>query len=318
MHFERDLQVKLNTRYRRLYKTDYDVFGRQAAFFRQFILSSPALRAIVENLDRLEPDLDPAQWVSEKFTWQEYDWPESEAGRAKVVWYLLGGWADGTLRPIDVAHSFSSGGNVNASLREMTEQTVEPFVEYLEEHLGSESEMLHLLERFKRRVEAFDQDELWTAYNADTKKGEAVYDRHLRKFLFDQGVDYPFSQPASASGKADVVGEIHTDDPLVCEVKLYDGDNYGVPYVAKGLTQAVAYAHDYGKTVAHLVVFNLADHGLQIPSDDDAKAWPPRLHVSGVTVYVVVVSGKPLPSASKRGRSQPKVASRGELVGSDG
>jgi hypothetical protein len=200
------------------------------------------------------------------------------------------------------------------SIRIVTESTVEPFVEYLEERLGSESEILYLLERFKRRLEAFDQDELHRQYEANTRQGEDVYDRYLRKFLFDQGVDYPFSQPASASGRADVVGDIDGDDPLVCEVKLYDGDQYGIPYISKGLNQAVEYAHDYGKTVAHLVIINLSEHSLQLPSDEDPKLWPPRLHVSGVTVYLVVVRALPLPSASKRGRSTPKIVKREDLV----
>jgi hypothetical protein len=196
----------------------------------------------------------------------------------------------------------------------MTEAAIEPLIEYLEERLGSESEVLYLLERFKRRIEAFDHEELYRAYQANTRQGEAVYDRYLRKFLFDQGVDYPFSQPASASGQADVISELEGDDPLVCEVKLYDGDKYSVSYVGKGLNQAVEYAHDYGKTVAHLVIINLSEHGLQLPSDEDPKLWPPRLNVSGVTVYLVAVRGLPLPSASTRSRPAPKVVKREDLV----
>jgi hypothetical protein len=95
---------------------------------------------------------------------------------------------------------------------------------------------------------------------------------------------------------------------------LYDGEQYGIPYVSKGLNQAVEYAHDYGKTVAHLVIINLSEQSLQLPSDEDPKLWPPRLHVSGVTVYLVVVRALPLPSASKRGRSTPKIVKREDLV----
>jgi len=315
MHFERDLQVRLNQRYRRLYKTDGNGYDREIGYFRQFVLSSPALRSIVDSLSRLEPDLDPEQWIKDNFNLRGYDWPDSEAGRAKVVWCLINQWADGKAEAWQAGNSFSSESNINAILRDVTEQAIEPFVEYLHEKLGTESEILYLLERFKRRVEAFDQDELYAAYVKDTARGENIYDRHLRKFLFDQGVDYPFSQPQSASGKADVVSDVHTDDPLVCEVKLYDASQYGVPYVAKGLSQAVSYAHDYGKTVAHLVVFDLSDKGIQVPTDEDVRSWPPRLHVNGVTVYIVIVKAKPLPPASERKKAAPRVVRRDELVG---
>jgi hypothetical protein len=313
MRYEQGLQIRLRERYRRLFKTGYEVYSREASYFRQFILGTPALRAIVETLERSEPDLDPDQWVADHFDNQGYDWPPSETGRAKVVWRLINRWADGE-DAFNLSHSFSHERNIDSALRIVTESTVEPFVEYLEERLGSESEILYLLERFKRRLEAFDQEELHRLYQENTRKGEDVYDRYLRKFLFDQGIDYPFSQPASASGRADVVSDVDGDDPLVCEVKLYDGEQYGIPYVSKGLNQAVEYAHDYGKTVAHLVIINLSEQSLQLPSDEDPKLWPPRLHVSGVTVYLVVVRALPLPSASKRGRSTPKIVKREDLV----
>jgi len=314
VRYERDLQVKLQGRYRRLFKTDSQTaFIREMSYFRTFLLNSPLLNAIIENITTSEPELDPAKWLTEHSSRGDYDWPESEVGRAKVVWHLMNVIADGE-DPFRIGFLFSTSTKLSALLRDLTEHAVEPFVEYLEERIGSESELLYTLERFTRRLEWFDQDELYRAYEEDTKRGEAGYDRYFRRFLFDQGIDYPFSQPHSASGNADVVSGIEGDDPLVSEVKLYDGDQYGVSYLAKGFTQALSYAHDYSKTVAHLIVINLSEHGLQFPSDEPVGIWPPRLHVEGVTVYIVTARAKPLPSASKRGTSAPKVVTREQLV----
>lgn len=314
MRYERDLQVKLQERYRRLYKADMDAYNQEAAYFRTFVQRSPALKAITENIATSEPDFDADEWTSENFGHQIYAWPDSEVKRAKVVWRLINRWANGE-NILMLTTSFSLESNINAALRDMTEKAVEPFIEYLQEQLGSASEVLYMLERFTRRFEAFDQGELYEKYERDTKHGEDLYDQHLRKFLFDQGIDYPFSQPASASGEADVVSGLEGDDPLVCEVKLYEPDKrYGVPYVAKGFQQAISYAHDYGKNVAYLVIFNLTDHGLQLPTDEDAKPWPPRLHVEGVTVYMVTVHAKPRVSASRRGKSNPRVVQHHDLV----
>jgi hypothetical protein len=306
VRYERDLQVRIRERYRRLFKTDHDVYRREAQYFRTFILDVPALRAIVESIGRSEPELDPDQWIAEKFEWQSYDFPETELGRAKVVWRLLERFADGSSDAFQTAHSFSYEQNINASVREMTEKLVEPFIEFLEERLGSESEVLYLLERLKSRIEAFDQKELYSAYQADTRHGEVAYDRYVRKYLFDQGIDHPFSQPRSASGEADIVSGLDGQDPLVEETKLYDGGDYGISYVAKGFNQAVQYAQDHGKTVAHLVVINLSDHNIGLPSDEEPSIWPPRLHTSGVTVYMVAIRAKPLASASRRGKQTTK------------
>ena len=314
MRYERDLQVRLRERYRRLFKTDYHVYDGEASYFRRYILGVPALRAIIENVGRAEPNVDPDKWIEERFTYSGYEWPDTEIGRAKIVWRLIERLADEDADVVQVGRSFSHETNMNAIARDLTEKAIEPFVEYLEERLGSESEVLYLLERLKRRIEAFDQEELYAKYEADTQHGEETYDRYIRKFLFDQGIDNPFSQPRSASGEADIVSGLDGDDPLVEETKLYNGEGYNVAYVAKGFNQAVQYAQDHGKTVGHLVVVNLSDHNLQLPSDEDPSIWPPRLHVAGVTVYMVVVRGRPLPSASKRGRQATKTVTRDELV----
>jgi hypothetical protein len=274
VRYERDLQVRLRERYRRLFKTDYQVYGREANYFRQYALGVPALRAIIDSVVRAEPDLDADEWIEKRFTYGSYEWPDTEAGRAKLAWRMIERMATGKSEAVGLAHSFSYERNINAGVREMTEKAIEPFIEYLEERIGSESEVLYLLERLKRRIEAFDQEELYAKYGTDTQHGEETYDRYIRKFPFDQGIDNPFSQPRSASGEADIVSGLDRNDPLVEETKLYDGECYNVAYVAKGFNQAVQYAQDYGKTVGHLVVVNLSDHNLQLPSDEEPSIWP--------------------------------------------
>ncbi|MFI1354856.1 hypothetical protein ACH4TV_14975 [Streptomyces sp. NPDC020898] len=315
MRYEHNLQAKLKQKYGLVYGAHHDAYKHEIRYLRDFIQKSPALRAITETLENSNTEINPAEWVRDNFRTRSFSWPDTESGRAKIIWWFIQRWADGA-DPFGVAQSFSVSKYLDVILREMTEQTVRPFVEYLMEQLGSASEVLYMLERFARRLEWFDQAELYAKYGADTKHGEDTYDTHLRKFLFDQGIDYPFSQPKSASGQVDVVSGLDGDDPLVCEVKLYDTSRkgYGVPYVAKGFRQALDYAHDYSKSVAYLVTFNLSDQGLQMPTDEVTKPWPPRLHVDGVTVYLVTVNAKPLPSASKRGKASPRVVTRDELV----
>jgi len=316
MRYERNLQAQLRERYRQLFKVGFTTYKREMEYFRKYILGIPALSAIVNAIQRAEPDLDPDKWYSEKFQKRDYDFPESEIGRAKVIWRIIERIASGDLDAVQVSFVFpDSTPNKNARMRLVTEQLIEPFLNFLEYRIGTESDMLYLLDKVKRRIEFFDKERLYEeSMAANGRHREGVYDRYVRQFLFDQGIDYPFSQPRSASGEADIVGGLETDDPLVSEIKLYDGDSYGVPYLAQGFNQALQYAKDYGKTSAYLLIMNLSDQNLHMPSDEDVQIWPPRLHSTGVTVYVVVVRAKPLPSASRRDKQTTKRVSRDDLI----
>jgi hypothetical protein len=203
---------------------------------------------------------------------------------------------------------------MDSGARTATEAVVEPFIEYLQERIGQASDVLYLLERYVRRVEWFEQERLWQAYQADTRHGEDVYDKDLRGFLFDQGIDFPFSQPKSASGLSDVVANVESDDPLVCEVKLYDGESYSKAYLAKGVQQVTNYARDYGKTMAYLTIINLTPKMLKLPTDGGPKEWPPRIDVAGVTVFLVHVRGLPQASASTRGAADVVTLSKDDLL----
>jgi hypothetical protein len=287
-------------------------------YFRDFIHGKPALRRLVESIAASEPSFDPLDWFKKNAQERgRFDWPTTELARAKLVWTIINRLADGTDRSLKLATGFSLESNLNAAHRELTERVFEPFVEYLQTKLSDDGEILHLLERYKRRVEWFEQSRLYETYKADTKRGEKIYDADLRKFLFEQGIDYPFSAPDSPSGRVDVLANIADEDPLVCEVKLYGADQYGVPYLAKGFKQAVRYARDYHKVFGHLVIFNLSDETLDLPTDDESKGWPPRVEIGGHIIYMVVIQALPLESASTRGKLEPRRVTKRDLLGEE-
>lgn len=317
MKYRQDLQVRLQERYRRLYKANINNANEQFQYFLAWIDAEPELHALVESIDRACPDFDSAAWYKtegEQSRRGAFRLPPKEAEMAKLVLWIVRRIATGEFSAVDVAWTFSSERNGNDALREFTTSHVEQLVEYLNERLIVGSDMLHLLERYARRVKWFEKERLRSEYDGDTRRGEKSLEKDLRRFLFDQGVDYPFTQAASPSGQADVLAGLDSDDPLTCEVKLFDDDRYNVAYLAKGLNQAVRYAEDYGKTEAQLVIFNLSSRSLQLPTDGELKSWPPRLHVANITVFLVVVDIGARPSASKAGSAEPLAISRGDLV----
>jgi hypothetical protein len=127
----------------------------------------------------------------------------------------------------------------------------------------------------------------------------------------------PFSQARSASGESDLLSDLDSDDPLVCESKVFDGANRDKRHLASGVHQAIQYANDYSKDVAYLVVVNISGRPLALPTDGDPKQPPPYLDVAGVRVHLIAVRAKPTASASKLGRPAPITVTRDNLVDPD-
>ncbi|MGA3122621.1 MAG: hypothetical protein ABSF69_17790 [Polyangiaceae bacterium] len=287
-------------------------------YVHDLLEKSPRFRAVFGLLVANTADFDVDGWVQNRvFSAKQtcHEWPASEGQRLRVLHRIA--VVSATLEnvnPVDVGRLLGYSSNLDHQVQAFTRHVLVPLVEYLQTCLGTESEILHHLERMRRQVEWFEQERLYEQFSVDPSKGEGLYDRRVREFLFSEGIDFPFSQPSGPSGKPDVVGRLDTKDPLVCEIKLYDARRYGVPYLQQGVGQAIRYAHDYGKASAHLVIFNLSDERLQLPSDEPADASPPRLLVEGVTVFMVVVQAKPLPSASRDRHRELREIPRGQLI----
>lgn len=253
------------------------------------------------------------------------NWPSrTEAGRASLAWQLMlrvardspppFGQIGGLVQVYASAFSLASGANIHAKAHQFVERIIGPLIEFLEQQVGAEGSVLYVLERYVRRVEWFDWPELHGRFNEDTRRGEEVYDRDLRRFLFTEGIDMPFSQARSASGLSDVLSELDTDDPLVCELKIFDGDARGKRHLASGVNQAIQYAQDYGKTVAYLVIINLSGRALELPSDGRADDWPPHVETAGVRVHLIAVRALPTATASRQGRAAPVIVTRADLI----
>lgn len=203
---------------------------------------------------------------------------------------------------------------IDDNARMLTERVLAPLLDYLSERVGRDSNLLYVLERYVRRVEWFERERLFTEYKAMQSTGEKVYDRDLRKFLFSEGINMPFSQASSASGLSDVLTDLDGDDPLVCEVKLFTGDKRGV---SAGVNQVVHYAQDHSKSSAYLVIINLTGRPLQLPSDGPEGVLPRYLDLSGVRTYLIPVRALPQESASKLGTATPVIFTRENFIEPD-
>lgn len=165
---------------------------------------------------------------------------------------------------------------------------VVPFAYYIFEQIEDNSSVLYMLNRYKHRAQWFFRKELLNLYLNDTSKGEDNLTRDLHLFLFDQGIEYPFSTPLSSKGRVDLVGNLHTKDPLVLEVKLFRKESgYDKAYIRKGLVQAYNYAQDYNKRVGYLLVYNLDDIWIEFENNSKNEKM---IRVEDKVIYIIVVN----------------------------
>ncbi len=205
------------------------------------------------------------------------------------------------------------GSGWEASRSIMVETLITPIVYFAHDELDRSSSIIFLLEKYKCRMEWFTKTKLVDQYDSLDKNYEQLLEDDLRLFLFDQGIEYPFSTPKSTSGRADIIGEIETNDPLVLEIKIIDGGKgYGKPRIRDGFTQIVKYTNDYLKDVGYLVIFNFDDIEIDFGSLDSTKVFPPRFQFGNKTYYFIVINMFIGESASKSGKTK-----RMEINGAD-
>ena len=318
MFFLHNLRVRLQERRNRLYRTDFRTYDAELRYLLQFLDENTYIRSLLATLDA-STSVDFEQWATELSDMREAQFPENEEGRAKVCYGILRRCVDDERGNMTLGWGqyFSSETNFNELLRDFTEAVVDPFVNFLHDQIDDGGSVLYLIERFKRKAEWFRRKELYFLYQGDTSVGEASLDQELRASLFEGGIDYPFSQPSSPSGEADIVALLGSDDPLVLEIKVFDPDrSKDKRHLRQGFHQVLRYANDYNQSLGYLVIFNCSDRQLVIATEEATGAeFPPRITYGGKTFFVMTIDIHPdTVSASKEKPSSRQFMDYKELV----
>jgi hypothetical protein len=168
-----------------------------------------------------------------------------------------------------------TGGNERgqARINSFNEEYTIPFLSILKNKINDSSSELILLQKFAKRVEWFTKNEVIKLYHSIEKHGEfeKILENQIRLYLFDNGHDFPISNPSSPSGRADIISFHKKLEPLVIEVKIYDKNKgYNLNKIKEGFRQSYHYALDYKTKSANLVVFVFDDVKLK-PIDTDGN-----------------------------------------------
>ena len=309
-----NLKVDLAKRRTRLYDAGYFSYHSELRYFLQFLHQNHYTRSLIDIL-LVCPTVSIDEW-REKAVKGRVEFPSSEEERAAVCYGLLTRCQheERNETALKLGFVFGQGAYSNPEtalgpiIRKFTETIVYPFIDYINDQIDDIGNVLYMLERFKVKAEWFRRESLYSLYTSNTTVGEVNLDQELRANLFDGGVDYPFSQPSSPSGKADVVALLGSDDPLVLEVKVFDPNRKkGKSHLRQGFHQVFKYAGDYNQEVGYLVIFNCSNGPLVISPDDASEPEiPPRITYGGKTFFVIVVDIKP----SKIGASKENTGKR--------
>ncbi|MDP4238646.1 MAG: hypothetical protein Q8904_04140 [Bacteroidota bacterium] len=215
----------------------------------------------------------------------------------------------------DFRYLLDVGRDYNDTLEYFKDNIVSPLLDYIHDQLDKVSHVLYILEKYKLRTEWFTRKDLLAKYKSADKSYEELLEEDLRLFLFDQGINYPFSTPKSASGRADVVSLIDTSDPLVLEIKIYDSSKgYRKERIQGGFAQTVKYTHDYHKDTGYLVVFNMDNLEIEIEGKEADNKWPNRFIFNSKTYYIIFINMNSDVSASKQGVLKKETVLLEELI----
>jgi hypothetical protein len=244
---------------------------------KEFCEETPTIAQVVHQLPDIPYDFE--------MDWREISamWPSGIQGYG-VRWSAICQVVEGGTQMVSTAW-LQIGDRESIGLQKWATIFVVPLAQYILDQLEVASSILYLLLRYKRWAEWFEAARLRQVYD---NEGEDGLDRDVRRFLFENGIDYPFSQPRSPGGQVDIVAGLETNDPLVLEVKVWDSNkSYGINRVRDGLRQVMNYVSQYGKDRGYLLVFNVDVEPLHFTTEQPTTEWPPRLMLGGRTYFFV-------------------------------
>lgn len=297
-----NLRYKLQKRVRRVNSSEYQVFHYVLKQFWGFLQDQPILVGIMESIE-VQAHLVESD-VNRIFDSRDAIVFESELENTVACFLVLKRCveSDDDHAEINVAHNYSHESKYNEVLESFKDIFVEPFYDFLDEHLDDSSLLLSLLVKYKHKCEWFQRESLLKTWEADIRRGEKKLAMHLYEYLYDQGINFSI-EPASASGEADAVSSQQGEEPLIADVKIFNPDkSKGKDYIAKGFRQVYDYTLDHNEPVGYLIIFKTCEEELKFNLPDSAQSTPFVKHNNKTIFFLVVDVYAYEVSASKRGK----------------
>lgn len=315
MYYNHNLRTDLQEWKNRLYRASYQQLPNQLKYFFDNVKKNPILNGLLkEACLKYDYTKEALNEIGEQLEYGKRLAFESEVQQVAFNYQWLLSLIEECDYELQNLTTFQKR-DFNDTRESIIEDYLGPIINHFHDSLDKSSSTIYLLEKYKKRTEWFTKKQLYDDYIQTDKNYELILEDNLRLFLFDQGIDYPFSTPKSTSGRADIIGAIDTTDPLIIEIKILDkSKNYGLNRIKKGLTQIINYTNDYNKDFGYLVIFNMDDLEVNFKLNEDNNLFPPRLVFNNKSYFFVVVNLKPRQSASKQRTTEILEITENDLI----
>lgn len=288
------VKKKSADRFRRVIRSDHKNVDTNLIILLEYLNKNPITSSILNELKATkayDEGWDPKFGRGIGASIKDLNLPTNDLDRAAVILSILENCVEEPRRLEGIGFNIRGNGNIDSNVSYFNQTFTKILYEFIDERFEDGNLILYLLNRFKARCEWFYKKELCDLYLSDPSRGEKLLSKELRKFLFDQGIDYPFSEPETPSGKPDLVHGIDGSNPLTLEIKLFEPSSkkrYGRGYIRKGFRQAFDYSDDYNQPYGYLLVFNLSDYNIKFTSKNGSK--PTKIEFGDKTIFIVVVN----------------------------
>jgi len=295
MKYTKDLLYKIKKWRSDLLKSHFYQFGTELTIFLNKIEENPILFEPIEQLKErynVTENIVLEQFEKKKIQSFRFNSREEQViNFYYIIQALLKKYSTDEL----IRLNYLPGVNPYEKRMSFIEMLVDPIVKYFIDIVDDMQFTLVLLEKYKRRVEWFTKNQLLSKYEQVTnRKYEQVFEDDLRLFLFDNGIEYPFSTPKSTSGRTDIVGNINANDPLIVEIKFLDKQKkYGKERISSGFSQIVDYTNDFNKNIGYFVIYNLNEAKIVFNIDGSINdTFPFKLALNDKIYFFIVIDLK--------------------------
>lgn len=282
------LRYKLQKRVARLNSVQAAYFVPTLVQFMGYFDDVPTFTGIVELLLTEFPELDKIvdQILDEKISYMG-----NTENEAAALGYLILrkiseqslDKAQNELRYVSRAYGYDPDDKIEV----VREIFLEPFYEYIDEQLDDQRAMLMLLLRYKHRSEWFRRDHLWELSQIE-QKGEKELALDLYAYLFDQGLDFHI-EPSSITGAIDLIAAQDTEDPLLLDTKIFEGDKRGKAYICKGFQQIYTYCQQYNEPFGYLVIYKTTDRDIHFALETTRYSNTPVMSYNNKSIFFLVI-----------------------------
>lgn len=162
--------------------------------------------------------------------------------------------------------------------RDFLNSYVKPIVNYFKRQNQFLSHKVSLLNRYQLFCINHEMELVYSLSETEITR------RHLPKFLFMSGIDYPLYETVVGSGRIDVFSE---QNSLIIEAKIYNGTTTKVIYQC--VSQAIARLEHFSFIDAYVVIINRSKNYVMVEGDGTVLGAPYWL-INNKHVFVFVIN----------------------------